>query len=157
MKLMLLAIGKTDSKALDELIQQYVARLGHYVSCSLKIIPDVKRGANTSEREQREREGEAILSALAPTDRLILLDERGQSYTSREFAAHLEHFMLHGERRVVLAIGGPYGFSEAVYARAQELMSLSRLTFSHQMVRLFIAEQLYRAMTILRGEPYHHD
>ena len=146
MKITLLAIGKTDNKELDKLIGQYTARIGHYLPFELKIIPDVKLA-----------EGKEILGELAPTDKLILLDERGKSFSSREFASFLEGKMLQSERRLVFVIGGPYGFSPEVYARANEQLSLSKMTFSHQMVRLFITEQIYRAMTILRGEPYHHD
>lgn len=157
MKITLLAIGKTDSTALNELIQQYTARIGHYLPFELKIIPDVKRSAKTTPEVQKTSEGKEILSELSSTDRLILFDERGKSYTSREFAEHLEGRMLASEKRLVFVIGGPYGFSEEVYDRANEKITLSRMTFSHQMVRLFATEQIYRAMTILRGEPYHHD
>ena len=157
MKITLLAIGKTDNKELDKLIGQYTARIGHYLPFELKIIPDVKRSGKTTEEGQKLAEGKEILSELAPTDKLILLDERGKSFSSREFASFLEGKMLQSERRLVFVIGGPYGFSPEVYARANEPLSLSKMTFSHQMVRLFITEQIYRAMTILRGEPYHHD
>ena len=157
MKITLLAIGKTDNKELDKLIGQYTARIGHYLPFELKIILDVKRSGKTTEESQKLVEGKEILSELAPTDKLILLDERGKSFSSREFASFLEGKMLQSERRLVFVIGGPYGFSPEVYARANEQISLSKMTFSHQMVRLFITEQIYRAMTILRGEPYHHD
>ena len=157
MKITLLAIGKTDNKELDKLIGQYTARIGHYLPFELKIIPDVKRSGKTTEESQKLAEGKEILSELAPTDKLMLLDERGKSFSSREFASFLEGKMLQSERRLVFVIGGPYGFSPEVYARANEQLSLSKMTFSHQMVRLFITEQIYRAMTILRGEPYHHD
>ena len=157
MKITLLAIGKTDNKELDKLIGLYTARIGHYLPFELKIIPDVKHSGKTTEESQKLAEGKEILSELAPTDKLILLDERGKSFSSREFASFLEGKMLQSERRLVFVIGGPYGFSPEVYARANEQLSLSKMTFSHQMVRLFITEQIYRAMTILRGEPYHHD
>ena len=157
MKITLLAIGKTDNKELDKLIGQYTVRIGHYLPFELKIISDVKRSGKTTEESQKLAEGKEILSELAPTDKLILLDERGKSFSSREFASFLEGKMLQSERRLVFVIGGPYGFSPEVYTRANEQLSLSKMTFSHQMVRLFITEQIYRAMTILRGEPYHHD
>lgn len=157
MKILLLAIGKTDSRELDTLISGYTARIGHYLPFEMKIIPDVRRSAKTSPEVQKTAEGREILAQLQTGDRLILLDERGKAMTSVEFAKHLEGRMLASEKRLVFVIGGPYGFSEEVYARANEQLTLSRMTFSHQMVRLFITEQIYRAMTILRGEPYHHE
>lgn len=157
MRITLLVIGKTDSRALDELIQVYVGRIGHYLPFDLKVLPDVKRSAKTTPQLQKEQEGRELLKQIEPTDRLVLLDERGKAYTSVDFAQHLEERMVSGERRMVFVIGGPYGFSPDVYTRANEQITLSRMTFSHQMVRLFAVEQIYRAMTILRGEPYHHD
>lgn len=157
MKILLLAIGKTDSKALDELIQTYAKRIPHYLPYEMKVLPDVRRSGKTSQDEQRTAEGRAILSELQTGDRLVLLDERGKAYTSVEFAQYLERRMLASDKRLVFVIGGPYGFAPEVYARADEQLTLSRMTFSHQMVRLFITEQIYRAMTILRGEPYHHE
>lgn len=157
MRITLLVIGKTDSRQLDELIQHYTQRIGHYLPYELKVIPDVKRGSKTTPDLQRELEGRELLRHIEPTDRLALLDERGSAFTSVAFARHLEGYMLSGLKRLVLAIGGPYGFSEEVYARANEQITLSCMTFSHQMVRLFATEQIYRAMTILRGEPYHHE
>lgn len=157
MKITLLAIGKTDSKQLDSLIQTYRERLSHYLPFEIKLIPDVKRSGKMTPDLQKQAEGKLILSELMQGDKLLLLDERGKMFTSREFASFLEAKMLQSERRLVFVIGGPYGFSEEVYARANEQISLSKMTLSHQMIRLFITEQIYRAMTILRGEPYHHD
>lgn len=157
MKILLLAIGKTDSRELDSLIQTYASRLKHYLPFEMKIIPDVRRSAKIPPEQQKQNEGREILAQLQSGDRLILLDERGKAYTSVDFAKHLESRMLASDKRLVFVIGGPYGFSEEVYKRADEQITLSRMTFSHQMVRLFITEQLYRAMTILRGEPYHHE
>lgn len=157
MRITLLVVGKTDSRPLDELVQGYVQRIGHYLPFDLKVIPDVKRSAKTTPEAQRCAEGQEILRQLDPTDRLCLLDERGKAYRSIELAQHLEGHMLSGLKRLVLVVGGPYGFSDEVYQRASEQISLSRMTFSHQMIRLFITEQIYRAMTILRGEPYHHE
>lgn len=157
MRITLLVVGKTDSRPLDELIQGYVQRIGHYLPFDLKVIPDVKRSAKTTPEAQRQAEGQEILRLLDPTDRLCLLDERGKAYRSTELALHLERHMLSGFKRLVIVVGGPYGFAEEVYQRANEQISLSRMTFSHQMIRLFVTEQIYRAMTILRGEPYHHE
>ncbi len=156
MQLTLLVVGKTDSKHIEELMQHYAARLKHYLPFELKVIPDLKRG-RLGEAQQCLEEGRELLRQVQPGDRLWLFDERGDQLTSRAFAQRIEQVMISGERRLILAIGGPYGFSEEVYARAQGLVGLSKMTFSHQMVRLFALEQLYRAQTILRGEPYHHD
>lgn len=157
MKVLLLAVGKTDSPALEGLISHYCKRIGHYLPFEMKVIPDVRRSQKTNAELQKQSEGREILSALQTGDRLILLDERGKSLSSVEFAEYFERRMLASDKRLVFVIGGPYGFSTEVYDRADEQLSLSRMTFSHQMVRLFITEQIYRAMTILRGEPYHHD
>jgi len=121
------------------------------------VIPDVRRGSKLTPEEQKRAEGIELLRYITPTDRVYLFDERGESYTSRVFATFIERAMVSGERRLVFIIGGPYGFSPEVYERADGQVSLSRMTFSHQMVRLFAIEQLYRAQTIIRGEPYHHD
>ncbi len=157
MRILLLVVGKTDSRPLDELIQQYAQRIGHYLPWEMRVIPDTKRSAKTTPEAQRIAEGRELLRHIETSDRVALLDERGKAFTSVEFARHLEGRMIAGERRLVLIIGGPYGFSEEVYARANEQITLSRMTFSHQMVRLFAVEQIYRAMTILKGEPYHHE
>ncbi len=157
MRISLIVIGKTDSKEIERLTADYVKRLGHYLPFDLTVLPDVKRSAKTSEIKQKEDEGENLLKQLSPRDKLFLFDERGKMYSSLAFSDFIEKQMIAGEHRLVFAIGGPYGFSEAVYQRANGQISLSKMTFSHQMVRLFAVEQIYRAMTIQRGEPYHHE
>lgn len=156
MKIRLLAIGKTDSRALQEMIKIYQDRLRHYIKFELEIIPDIKNTKNLSRHEQLEKEGNLLLKKIGSTDILILLDENGKQYTSTGFAEYLQKKMNSGIKELVFAVGGPYGFSEAVVQNASGKISLSKLTFSHQMVRLFVVEQLYRAFTILRNEPYHH-
>jgi len=157
MKIKLLAIGKTDDKNLLTLIQSYEKRLKYYIKFELEIIPDLKNVKNLSEKQQKEKEGELILKNIATTDNLILLDEKGNEFRSVEFAKILQKKMNSGIKQLVLVIGGPYGFSEKVYQKASGKISLSKMTFSHQMVRLFVVEQLYRAFTILKNEPYHHE
>lgn len=156
MTIKLLAIGKTHSNNLQQLIAEYESRLKHYVKFELDIIPDIKNAKNLSETQQKEKEGEFILKKLNATDILILLDENGKQHTSIEFSNYLQKKMNSGIKQLVFVIGGPYGFSDTVYQKAQGKISLSKMTFSHQMVRLFIVEQLYRGFTILRNEPYHH-
>lgn len=156
MNIRLLAIGKTDNKALQSLIDDYMKRLSFYIKFDLEVIPDIKNAKNLSEAQQKEKEGELILAKLSAADQLVLLDENGKSFTSVAFADEIQKKMNSGIKTLVLVIGGPYGFSDAVYSRAQGKVSLSAMTFSHQMVRLFFIEQLYRAFTILRNEPYHH-
>lgn len=156
MTIKLLAIGKTDSSYLGELISAYENRLKHYIKFELELLPDIKNNKNLSEAQQKEKEGEAILKRIAPTDVLILLDEKGKQYTSLEFSDYLQKKMNSGVKQVVFVIGGPYGFSTTVYGKAQGKISLSKMTFSHQMIRLFVVEQFYRAFTILKNEPYHH-
>lgn len=156
MNIKLLAIGKTDNKALQTLMDDYLKRLSFYIKFDLEVIPDIKNVKNLSEAQQKEKEGELILSKLTPTDQLILLDENGKSFSSEGFADELQKKMNSGTKTLVFVIGGPYGFSDAVYSKAQGKISLSAMTFSHQMVRLFFIEQVYRAFTILRNEPYHH-
>lgn len=157
MKITLLAIGKTDEKYLEEGISKYVKRLQHYIPFDVKIIPDIKNRKTLSEEQQKKLEGELILSQLVTGDELILLDENGKGFSSREFSELLEKQMVGSAKRLVFAIGGPYGFSPECYQKAKMKISLSAMTFSHQMVRLIFVEQIYRAMTILKGEPYHHD
>ncbi|MCH2032042.1 MAG: 23S rRNA (pseudouridine(1915)-N(3))-methyltransferase RlmH [Tenacibaculum sp.] len=157
MKIKLLAVGKTDDKNLNQLIELYQNRLKHYVKFEIEIIPDIKNAKNLSEAQQKEKEGDLILSKLQNTDQLILLDDKGKQYTSIEFSSFLQKKMNSGIKQLVLVIGGPYGFSEAVYTKASGKLSLSKMTFSHQMIRLFIVEQIYRGFTILRNEPYHHE
>lgn len=156
MTIKLLAIGKTDNKNLQALIAEYEKRLGHYIKFNLDIIPDIKNVKNLSEAQQKEKEGELILKKLSPTDVLILLDENGKQFTSVDFSDYLQKKMNAGIKQLVFVIGGPYGFSDAIYATAKGKISLSKMTFSHQMVRLFVVEQIYRGFTILRNEPYHH-
>ena len=156
MTIKLIAIGKTDSIHLQELISEYEKRLKHYVKFELEIIPDIKNTKNLSENEQKEEEGRLILKKLNATDILVLLDENGKQCSSIGFSKYLQKKMNSGIKQLVLVIGGPYGFSDSVYQKAQDKISLSEMTFSHQMVRLFVVEQVYRAFTILRNEPYHH-
>lgn len=157
MKIKLLAIGKTDDKNLQVLIHNYEKRLKHYIKFELELIPDLKNVKNLSESEQKEKEGTLILKKLSPADQLILLDEKGLMHTSKEFSRFMQKKMNSGIKQMVLVIGGPYGFSEEVYKKAQGKVSLSKMTFSHQMIRLFVVEQIYRAFTILKNEPYHHE
>ncbi len=156
MTIKLLAIGKTDHKALQELISEYQNRLTHYIKFELEIIPDIKNVKNLSETQQKEKEGELILKKLNTSDVLILLDENGKQYSSVDFSGFLQKKMNSGIKQLVFVIGGPYGFSNTIYQKAQGKISLSKMTFSHQMVRLFVVEQLYRGFTILKNEPYHH-
>ena len=156
MNIKLLAIGKTDNKELQSLIDDYTKRLSFYVKFDLEVIPDIKNVKNLSESQQKEKEGELILSKLTPTDQLILLDENGATFSSVKFSDYLQKKMNSGVKTLVFVIGGPYGFSDEVYKKAQGKISLSLMTFSHQMVRLFFIEQVYRGFTILRNEPYHH-
>ena len=156
MNITLLAIGKTDDRALQELIDHYQQRLSHYVNMELVIIPDIKHAKNRSEAQQKQLEGQEIVKRLQASDQLILLDEKGKSYSSVQISAFLQKKMNSGLKNLVFVIGGPYGFSDEVYSRAQGKLSLSAMTFSHQMIRLFFVEQLYRGFTILRNEPYHH-
>ncbi len=156
MKIHLICIGKTDEKYLIEGIDKFTRRLGHYVPFKITVIPDIKNAKHLSTQEQKTREGELILRQLKPADAVILLDETGVQKSSTEFAGMLNKFSVGSVQELVFVIGGPYGFDDAVYRRSTSLLSLSKMTFSHQMVRLFFVEQLYRAFTILKGEPYHH-
>ncbi|RXG16156.1 23S rRNA (pseudouridine1915-N3)-methyltransferase [Leeuwenhoekiella aestuarii] len=156
MNIKLLCIGKTDDRNLEELIAIYTKRLKFYVNFEIEIIPDLKKTKNLSEEQQKEKEGELILSKLQSADELILLDENGKELSSVKFADYLQKKMNSGIKTLVFVIGGPYGFSPQVYAAARGKISLSKMTFSHQMIRLFMTEQVYRAFTILRNEPYHH-
>ena len=156
MRIKLLAIGKTDSGELQKLIDVYLKRLKHYVKFELTVLPDIKNTKNLSASEQMEKEAESILRHTDGTSMLFLLDENGKEYTSEGFAHQLQKQMNAGIKEWILVIGGPYGFSDAIKQKANGQISLSKMTFSHQMVRLFIVEQIYRAFTILRNEPYHH-
>lgn len=157
MKITLLAIGKTNAKYLQEGIEQYTKRLSHYIPFELKILPDVKTTKALTTDKQKEMEGEMFMSAIQQGDWVTLLDERGKEFTSRDFASYIDKKMITIHKNLIFIIGGPYGFSKAMYDRANEKLSLSKMTFSHEMIRLFFVEQIYRAMTILKGEPYHHD
>ena len=157
MKICLLTVGKTDIGWVREGLETYSSRLSHYVPFSVREIPELKNTSALTRTQIKEREGELILKAIKPTDRVILLDERGKEYRSVEFAEEIRRLSLAGGKDIVFVIGGAYGFSEAVYARSVGKISLSRMTFSHQMVRTIFAEQLYRAFTIIKGEPYHHE
>lgn len=154
MKITVIAVGKTSTPEISRLIDGYLRRIGHYIGFEFVELPDV-RGCRDSESQKRA-EGDAILKRLTAADTVVLLDERGREMTSVEFARFLEGRMNAGIKRLVFIIGGPYGFSQEVYSRADRLLGLSQMTFTHEMVRLFFTEQVYRAMTILRGEPYHH-
>ncbi len=156
MHITLIVVGKTDHQALRQIILDYQSRLHHYVPFKFDIIPNLKNTKNLSEYQQKEKEGILILKKVKPGDHLITLDEKGKMYSSVEFAAFLQKKMNTGIRNLIFVIGGPYGFSEAVYQRANGSLSLSKMTFSHQMIRLFFIEQLYRGFTILKNEPYHH-
>lgn len=159
MRISLLVVGKTMDKSLDTLIQEYMKRIGHYVRMEIKIIPDLRTDvANSLSFEQRKTlEGDLILKEILPSDQVILLDERGKEFRSMEYAQWLNNLFSRGGQRLVFVIGGPYGFSESVYKRAQSMLSLSKMTFSHQMIRLLFVEQFYRALTIINHEPYHHE
>jgi len=157
MKIAVMAVGRTSADYLRKGIDMYLARLRHYIPVDVVVVGDVKATRSLPEEQQKEAEGRALLAALRPGDRVVLLDERGEALTSRQFADRIGRRMSAGQKRLVFIVGGPYGFSADVYSRADARLSLSAMTFSHEMVRLFFVEQLYRAMTILRGEPYHHD
>lgn len=156
MKTQLILVGKTTNKHLATVIDDYVGRIGHYMPFSVVVVPELKNTKALSEEQQKEREGELILQKIKPTDTLVLLDERGSELSSVAFSQWLQRKQS-SARNLVFVIGGPYGFSKAVYNRADEQLSLSRMTFSHQLIRVVFAEQLYRACTIIKGEPYHHE
>ena len=157
MKITLLTVGRTDVEWVRKCLDLYVSRLRHYVPFSLIEIPELKNVSALARKQIKQKEGELVLKALKPSDCVILLDERGREYRSIEFSAMLEDRMSRGGRDLVFVVGGAYGFSDAVYSRSDEKISLSKMTFSHQMVRTIFAEQLYRAFTIMKGEPYHHE
>ncbi|MCI7340573.1 MAG: 23S rRNA (pseudouridine(1915)-N(3))-methyltransferase RlmH [Prevotella sp.] len=156
MKTELIVVGKTTNKHFIAAINDYLERIGHYMPFSVTVIPELRNAKSLSQQQQKDKEGEAILRLLQPSDTVVLLDERGKEPRSIELADWLQH-QQQTARRLVFIIGGPYGFSQQVYSRADSMLSLSRMTFSHQMVRLIFVEQLYRACTIIKGEPYHHE
>lgn len=157
MKAVLLTVGKTDINSIAIEIDKYTKRIGHYLPFSMEVIPDIKNKKNLSQNEQKQREGDLILSKLHSTDYVVILDEGGRLFSSNQFAKHIEQKKNTVARKLVFIIGGPYGFSDAVKARANEKISLSKMTFTHQMVRMIFVEQFYRAMTILSNQPYHHN
>ncbi|KEQ29963.1 23S rRNA (pseudouridine(1915)-N(3))-methyltransferase RlmH [Pedobacter antarcticus] len=156
MKITLLVVGKTEDKYLIEGIEKYLSRLKHYIGFTLLVIPELKNTKNLTEQQQKSKEAELILKQISNPDVIILMDEKGKKYSSVQFAQYLNKQMIGSVQQLTFVIGGPYGFDESVYQRANGLISLSDMTFSHQMVRLFFVEQLYRAFSILKGEPYHH-
>ncbi|MFD1095735.1 23S rRNA (pseudouridine(1915)-N(3))-methyltransferase RlmH [Salegentibacter chungangensis] len=156
MNIKLLCIGKTDKQELQDLTEVYVKRLQFYTKFEMEIIPDLKKVKNLDENQQKTKEGELILSKVQNSDFVVLLDENGKQLSSVAFSEYLQKRMNTGLKQLVFVIGGPYGFSDEVYKRADSKLSLSKMTFSHQMVRLFITEQIYRGFTILKNEPYHH-
>jgi len=157
MKMKLLLVGKTVEKYLKEGISVYEERLKHYVSFSVEEIPELKQASSLSRDQVKTKEGELLAARIKPSDFVILLDERGSRFTSVDWARHLEQQMSHNPRDIVFIVGGCYGFSQAIYDRANSKLSLSDMTFSHQLVRLIFMEQIYRAFTIINGEPYHHE
>ncbi len=157
MKIVLVVVGKTSTPYISSAVEEYAKRVNRYVPFEIVTVPDLKTSKALSEDSQKQREGSAILAALQPGDHVVLLDERGREMTSREFSAEIDRRMIQGLKRLVYVVGGPYGFAKEVYDRADGKLSLSRMTFTHEMIRLFFTEQIYRAMTIMRGEPYHHD
>lgn len=157
MDIVLTTVGKTTTGYIQTGIDEYCKRLKRYVSFSIKCLPDIKNTKKLTESQQKTEEGKLILSELSISDFVVLLDEQGDMLTSRGFSDFLQRRMIGGKKRIVFVVGGPYGFSQEVYERANSKLSFSKMTFSHEMIRLFFTEQVYRAMTILRGEPYHHD
>jgi len=157
MKVLLLMIGKTNQESLQQLIQDYMNRLQHYVNFETAIIPELKNTKNLPVAEQKEKEADLILKQIDNQDDIVLLDERGKQYSSLAFAEFMDKKMNSSIKRMVFVVGGPFGFSKKIYDRANGMISMSPMTFSHQMIRLIFTEQLYRAMTIIRGENYHHE
>lgn len=157
MKIELAVIGKTSIGYLKKGIDEYIKRLKHYVPFEIKYIDDIKNTKNISEDQQKRTEGAKILSLLDKSDFVVLLDEHGKEYTSMQYSSYIQKRMLSGVKKVVFVIGGPYGFSQEVYDRANDKISFSKMTFNHEMIRLIFTEQLYRAYTIINHEPYHHE
>jgi len=156
MKISLYLIGKTDDTYIKDGFEKFQKRLKHYIKFETIVLPDIKKAKNLSEQQQKQKEAELILSKVETSDFLILLDEKGKEFTSVQFSSYLQKKMLAATKHLIFVIGGPYGFDQSVYERANDKIALSKMTFSHQMVRLIFIEQLYRAFTILKGEPYHH-
>lgn len=156
MKITFITVGKTEDAYLKEGIEKYIKRLKHYTKLELFDLPELKNTKALTEDQQKTKEAEMILKKVTPQDHLILLDEGGVEYTSVQFANYINKRSVSSSANIIFVVGGPYGFHESVYQRANDKLSLSRMTFSHQMVRLFFVEQLYRAYTIMKGEPYHH-
>ena len=157
MKTTLLVVGKTNSQPLIKMTDDYVERIGHFTPFSIEVIPELRNARSLSFEQQKEREAQDILQRLKPSDYVILLDEHGEEFTSMQFSRYIQKTNNRGATRVVYIIGGPYGFAPAVYERANHKISLSKMTFSHQMIRLLFVEQFYRAYTILNNMPYHHE
>ena len=157
MKILFLVIGKTDETYLENGIGKYIKRLEHYIPFEMKVIPDIKNRKTLTEDQQKKAEGDLILSQISSGDDMVLLDENGKTFSSVNFSQWIEKRMNIGNKRIVFVVGGPYGFSKEVYSNAKFKISLSEMTFSHQMIRLIFVEQLYRAFTIIKGEPYHHE
>jgi 23S rRNA (pseudouridine1915-N3)-methyltransferase len=157
MKITFLTVGKTEDAYLKDGIDKYVKRLKHYTKLELIDIPELKNTKALTEQQQKVREAELIFKKISPLDHVILLDEKGMELSSIQFAAYIDKKSISSTSSLVFVVGGPYGFDQSVYERANDKLSLSQMTFSHQMIRLFFTEQLYRAFTILKGEPYHHE
>ncbi len=157
MKTIFLVIGKTTDKRIEQLTDEYIGRINHYMPFRLEVIPELRNAKSLSQEQQKEQEAELIKKYLQPGDYIILLDEHGKERRSIEFAQWMQKRMAASPRRLVFIVGGPYGFAPQIHKMAQEEISLSQMTFSHQMIRLLFVEQIYRAMTILNGEPYHHE
>lgn len=157
MKIVLVVVGKTSTPWVTEGLDYFLEKLKHYAPFELLTVPDIKAGKTLTQEMQKERESSAVLASLQPSDQVMLLDERGKEMTSVGFSQTLQAAMLAGTKRLVFVIGGPYGFSQTLYNRANGLLSLSKMTLTHEMARLFFVEQLYRAQTILKGQPYHHN
>ena len=157
MKGVLIVVGKTTDKRFEAITQEYIERIRHYIPFTIEVIPELKNTKGLSQDEQKKREGELIQKNLQPGDYVVLLDEHGSERNSMDFASWIQKKMAAGPKRLVFIVGGPYGFSDAIHQKGNEEISLSRMTLSHQMIRMFFVEQIYRAMTILNGEPYHHE
>ena len=157
MKGVLIVVGKTTDKRFEAITQEYIERIRHYIPFTVEVIPELKNTKGLSQDEQKKREGELIQKNLQPGDYVVLLDEHGSERSSMDFASWIQKKMAAGPKRLVFIVGGPYGFSNAIHQKGNEEISLSRMTLSHQMIRMFFVEQIYRAMTILNGEPYHHE